>query len=102
MKRRDFITGLGGVLTWPFEARAQRPMPVRRIGVLFGGAGSDPDVQARLAAFVQVLQQLGWTEGRNARIESRFGAGNADTIRKYATELAALAPDVILANGDVP
>ena len=62
---------------------------------------SDPDVQARLAAFLQVLQQLGWTEGRNVRIESRWGAGNADNIRKHAAELAALAPDVILANGDV-
>ena len=61
---------------------------------------SDPDVQARLAAFLQVLQQLGWTEGRNVRIESRWGAGNADSIRKHAAELAALAPDVILATGD--
>ena len=73
---------------------------MRRIGVLFGATTGDPDVLARLAAFLQVLQQLGWTEGRNVRIESRWGAANADIIRKHAAELAALAPDVILANGD--
>jgi putative ABC transport system substrate-binding protein len=102
MKRREFITLLGGAaVAWPIAGRAQQIDRMRRIGVLFGGPASD-DNQARLAAFLQVLQQLGWTEGRNVRIESRWGAGNADDIRKYAAELAALTPDVILANGDVP
>jgi putative ABC transport system substrate-binding protein len=101
MRRREFITLVAGVAaTWPLAARAQQPDRMRRIGAIFGGP-NDPDVQARLAAFVQALQQLGWTEGRNVRIESRFGAGNADSTRKHAAELAALSPDVILANGDV-
>jgi len=73
---------------------------MRRIGVIFGGAEGDPDVLARFTAFLQVLQQLGWTEGRNVRIEYRWGAGNANNIRKIAAELVQLAPDVILANGD--
>ena len=73
---------------------------MRRIGVLTGGsAADDPDIQARFAAFQQVLQQLGWTDGRNVRIDYRWGLGNADNTRKYAAELAALAPDVILAGG---
>ena len=101
MRRRDFLAGVGGAVAWPMVARGQQPERMRRIGVIFGAAASDPDLQARLAAFLQVLQQLGWTEGRNIRIESRFGGGNADNIRKHAAELAALAPDVILANGDV-
>jgi putative tryptophan/tyrosine transport system substrate-binding protein len=101
MRRREFITlVVGAAATWPLAARAQQTDRMRRIGVLFGGPVSD-DNQARLAAFLQVLQQLGWTEGRNVRIESRWGAGNADDIRKYAAELAALTPDVILASGDV-
>ena len=71
---------------------------MRRIGVLTGAADS-PDTRARFAAFLQVLQQLGWTDGRNVRIDIRWGEGNADTIRKYAAELVALTPDVILSNG---
>jgi putative tryptophan/tyrosine transport system substrate-binding protein len=102
MRRREFITLLGGAAaTWPIAARAQQTDRMRRIGVIFGGTASDPDIQVRLTAFLQVLQQLGWTEGRNIRIESRWGAGNADHTRKYAAELVALTPDVILANGDV-
>src|SRR5215207_5485929 len=100
MRRREFITLVAGAAaTWPLSALAQTDR-MRRVGVLFGGA-STSDVQARLAAFVQVLQQLGWTEGRNVRIESRVGGGNADNIRKHAAELAALSLDVIVANGDV-
>ena len=73
---------------------------VRRIGVLTGGvAADDPEAQASIAAFLQGLQQLGWTDGRNVRIDYRWGAGDADNIRKYAAELVALAPDVILASG---
>jgi putative ABC transport system substrate-binding protein len=102
MRRREFVTLVAGAAaTWPLAARAQQTGQMRRIGILFGGTEGDPDVLARRAAFVQALQQLGWTEGRNVRIESRFGAANADSIRKHAEELAALAPDVILANGDL-
>ena len=103
MRRREFLGILGSVAAaWPVTARAQQTDRMRRIGVIFGGgAASDPDLQARLAAFLQVLQQLGWTDGRNVRIDFRYGAGNADNTRKYAAELAALTPDVILANGDV-
>jgi putative tryptophan/tyrosine transport system substrate-binding protein len=97
--RREFITLLGGAAAaWPLAARAQQPDHMRRIGVLIG-ATDNPDARANVAAFLQVLQQLGWTDGRNARIDIRWGAGNADNIRKYAAELTALAPDVILAAG---
>jgi len=106
MERREFITLLGGaaaapVMIWPLAARAQQGDRVRRIGVLIGSAGDadDTDVQARLAAFQQGLQQLGWTDGRNMRIEYHLGAGDADRIRRLAAELVALAPDVILASG---
>jgi len=98
--RREFITALGGaVAAWPLAARAQQPENVRRIGVLSGAARDNPDLQARLAAFQQVLQQLDWTDGRNVRIDYRWGGGSADNMRKYAAELVALAPDVILATG---
>jgi putative ABC transport system substrate-binding protein len=102
MRRREFITLLGGAaVAWPLAARAQQPDRMRRIGVLTGLAADDPDAQARYAAFVKGLQQLGWTDGRNVRIDARWGAGDADDIRKYAAELAALAPDVILTTGAV-
>jgi putative tryptophan/tyrosine transport system substrate-binding protein len=102
MRRREFITLVAGAAaTWPLAALAQQTDRIRRIGVLFGGTEGDPDVLVRLTAFLQVLQQLGWTEGRNIRIESRWGAANTDNIRKHAAELAALAPDVIVANGDL-
>ena len=100
IRRREFITLLGGAAAmWPLAARAQQPESVRRIGVLSGAAKDTPDLQARLAAFQKVLQQLGWTDGRNVRIDYRWGAGSADNIRRYAAELVALAPDVILATG---
>jgi putative ABC transport system substrate-binding protein len=100
MRRREFITLIGGTAAaWPFTVRAQQPERVRRIGVLSGLAANYPDAQAQTAAFLQGLQQLGWTDSRNVQIEYRWGAGNADNIRKYATELAALAPDVIFVVG---
>ena len=100
MKRRDFITLLGGAAAvWPLAARAQQPERMRRIGVLTGTAADDPEAQARQAAFVQGLAQLGWTDGRNVRIDARWTAGNAADTRKYAAELVALAPDVILVGG---
>jgi putative ABC transport system substrate-binding protein len=100
VRRREFITLLGGAaIAWPFAVRAQQADRVRRIGVLIGAVADNPDQQARVAAFQQGLQQLGWTDGSNLRIEHRWGAGNADDIRKYAAELAALAPDVILVTG---
>jgi putative ABC transport system substrate-binding protein len=103
MRRREFITLVGGAaVAWPLVARAQRADRVRRIGVLHGATAADtPGIQPRLAAFQQGLQQLGWTDGRNLQIDYRWGAGKADNLRKHAAELAALAPDVILAAGSV-
>ena len=92
MKRREFIAALGGAAAWPLVARAQQPDRIRRIGALIGAAQDDTDTQARLAAFVQALAQLGWTDGRNMRIDYRWAAGNAENYRKYAAELVALAP----------
>jgi ABC-type uncharacterized transport system substrate-binding protein len=99
MRRREFISLLGGaVATWPAVARAQQADRMRRIGVLQGGADTDdPRSQPNIAAFRQALQQLGWTDGRNVKIDYRSPAGDADKARKYAAELVALAPDVILA-----
>ena len=100
MQRREFITFLGGVAAaWPIAARAQQPEQMRRVVMLTGITGEDLQTKARIAAFLQELQRLGWTEGRNLRIDSRAGAGNLVTMRKYAAELVALAPDVILASG---
>ena len=98
--RRQFVSALGGgMIAWPLAARAQQGERMRRIGVLLPVAADNPDPQALYAAFVQGLQQLGWTDGRNVRIDTRWGAGNPANSRKYATELVALAPDVILAVG---
>ena len=98
MKRRKFIALLGGAATWPLAARAQQPAErMRLIGVLMGGPESDPENQARLAAFLDGLHQLGWTDGRNVRIDTRYAA-SADRFRTYAAELVGLAPDVILAS----
>ena len=100
MKRRDFVTLLGGAAAaWPLAARAQQREQMRRIGVLMNLGSDDAEGQARNAAFLQGLQELGWTVGRNVRIEYRWGAGDAELFRRYASELVALAPDVILAVG---
>ena len=100
MRRREFITLVGGATAaWPLTARAQQPERVRRVGVLQPAAANDPDAQANNTAFVQGLQKLGWTDGSDVRIDFRWGAGNAENYRKYAAELIALAPDVILAAG---
>jgi putative tryptophan/tyrosine transport system substrate-binding protein len=102
MRRREVIALFGGVaaaLLRPFDARAQQPERMRRIGVLIGIAPDDPVAQTRYAAFLQGLQQLGWIDGRNLRIETRWAAGNAADTRKYAAELVALAPDVIVSIG---
>ena len=99
MQRREFMTLLGGaVVAWPRAARAQQADRMRRVGVLESRAADDPEGQARLAAFAQGLQELGWTEGRNLRIDYRWAAADADRYRTYAAELVALAPDVILAS----
>jgi len=100
VKRRTFISLFGGAAAaWPLAARAQQTERVRRIGVLMTLAADDPEGQARLRAFVQGLQELGWTDGRNVRFDYRWPAGDAERIRRYAAELVALAPDVILAGG---
>jgi putative ABC transport system substrate-binding protein len=100
VKRRDFIMLLGGAAAaWPLAARAQQPARMLRIGVFMSLAADDPEAKARVTAFVQELQKLGWIEGQNARIESRWSAGDAELTRRYAEELVALAPDVILAYG---
>jgi putative ABC transport system substrate-binding protein len=99
MKRRTFITLLGGgAAAWPLAVRAQQRERMRRVGVLMPGAADDPEFQARMTAFLQGLAQLGWLDGRNVRIDSRWGVADADRIRKYAAEVVALAPDVIVAN----
>jgi len=101
MRRRDFITLLGSAAAWPLAARAQQGERMRRIGVLMNRAADDPDGQARLTAFRQALQDLGWTDGSNARIDVRWGGNEVDRERRYAAELVALAPDIILASGTV-
>jgi putative ABC transport system substrate-binding protein len=97
MRRRQFITLLGGAAAWPLAARAQQPGGMRRIGVLMASAADDLESQARMAAFHQALAQLGWSDGRNVRIEIRWATTNADELRRHAAELAALAPDVLVA-----
>ena len=99
MRRRAFITLLGGAAAWPLAARAQQGERLRRIGVLQSLAADDAEGQARLAAFAQGLQQSGWIIGRNVRIDTRWAAGDAERIRRYAAELVALTPDVILVVG---
>jgi putative ABC transport system substrate-binding protein len=103
MRRREFITLIGGTaVAWPLTVRAQQQDRMRRIGVLYSGAETDPDYQARAAAFKQSLQQLGWSEGSNLIVDYRWGAGDVERIRRYAAELVALAPDVIHTNATPP
>jgi putative ABC transport system substrate-binding protein len=99
MNRRQMIAALGGAATWPIAARAQQSERMRRIGLLMNRAANNPEGQARLAAFQRGLQQLGWIDGRNVRIDIRWGEDDADRERKYAAELVAFAPEVILASG---
>src|SRR5499433_2172235 len=97
--RRKFLATLGGAAAWPLAARAQQRERMRRIGALMNLTADDPEASARVTALAQGLQQLGWTVGRNLQIDYRWGAGDADRSRRYAAELVALAPDVILAVG---
>src|SRR5262245_47351829 len=96
MKRRDFITLLGGAVAWPLAARAQQAAQMRRIGVLMNTGADESESQARLAAFMQGLQELGWAAGRNLRIDYRWSVGDAARLRKDAELLVALRPGVIL------
>jgi putative ABC transport system substrate-binding protein len=100
MRRREFITLIGGAAVWPLAAHAQQQERLRRIGVLMNLAQGDPEASARTNGFVQRLSQLGWTEGRNLQIDYRWAAGESEWFGKYAGELVALAPDVILAAGN--
>jgi putative ABC transport system substrate-binding protein len=99
VRRREFIGLLGGATTWSLTARAQQPERMRRIGALITTAANDPEGQARLAAFLKELERLGWADGRNIRVRILWGAANPEDFRKYAGELVAFAPDVILATG---
>src|SRR6516162_6317328 len=99
MNRREFITLIGGAAAWPGAARAQQAERMRRIGVLMSFNSDDPLGQTRLAAFFQGLENLGWSVGRNLRVDFRWGAGVSDRYRKFASELVALTPDVIFAGG---
>src|SRR5215469_9487742 len=97
MNRRDIITLLGGATVWPLAARAQPSGRMRRIGVLPVGDENDPVVNARISGFTQALADLGWTDGRNVRIDLRWGGGDINRIRAFAEELVGLQPDIILA-----
>src|SRR5262245_22958673 len=100
MRRREFIKAIAGsAAVWPLTARAQQDER-RRLGIIIGTAGEESETKDRIAAFLQELEHLGWAEGRNVRIEIRASAGNISAARKYAAELVAFAPDVILAVGD--
>src|SRR5262245_27458319 len=100
MKRRRFITLIGSAAAaWPLAARAQQPQRMRRIGNLMNFAPDDLQGKARIAAFEQALEQFGWTVGRNVEIDLRWSGGDAERVRKYAAEMVALAPDVIVCSG---
>src|SRR5436190_10176397 len=102
IRRREFITLLGGAATWPLAARAQQAARMRRIGILLTASSDDPQYQAWVGAFLQELALLGWVIGRNVRIDTHWAGANAVDIRRHAAELAALAPEVILAHGAGP
>ena len=98
MRRREFITGLGGAAAWPLAARAQQGGRVQRIGVLAPYDENDPEYKSRMSAFTQALAVLGWTDGRNVRIDLRWAGGDTNRIRSLAQELVGLQPDIILTN----
>ena len=97
--RRDFIAGLGGAAAWPLAARAQQGDRMRRIGVLMGGDENDPEMKLRYSAFAQALAGLGWTDGRNVRMDLRWYGADINRIRALARELVGLKPDIILTGG---
>jgi putative ABC transport system substrate-binding protein len=99
MRRRQFIAGLGSAAAWPVVARAQQGERIRRIGVLMAGDENDPEQKRRLSAFAQALADLGWTEGRNLRIDVRWGGSDTKGMRAFAQELVSRQPDIILTNG---
>ncbi|MGA9003864.1 MAG: ABC transporter substrate-binding protein, partial [Pseudolabrys sp.] len=99
MKRREFVTLLGGAAAWPLAAHAQQGERVRRIGVLIPTSEDDPQTQRQLLAFLEGLRQLGWVEGRNIHFDERFPANDRERLRTFAAELVALKPDVLLASG---
>jgi putative ABC transport system substrate-binding protein len=102
MRRREFMALVGGATAgWPLVPRAQKPERMRRVGVLMSLPADDPQGQARLTAFLQGLQELGWSVGRNVIVDIRWSTGNSADTRKNAMELVALAPDVILANSSI-
>ena len=98
MRRRQFISLFGGAAMWPLAARAQQPERIRKIGVLMTLSSEDPEGQARVKAYAQALQKLGWIGGGNVRTETRWASDDPDRYRRYSEELVALAPDVILAS----
>ena len=103
MQRRNFIMLLGGAATWPLAARAQQAERMRRIGALMGYAESDSDARAWYAAFRDALQKLGWTQGRNIQLDTRWATpDDAESMRRFATELVALQPDVLLSSTTPP
>ena len=102
MRRREFLSVLGGAAAWPISARAQQSNQVRRVGALIGGAESDPEFQARFAVFRQSLEKLGWSEGKNIRIDYRFTAASRERTEIFAKELVALQPEVIFASSTLP
>jgi putative tryptophan/tyrosine transport system substrate-binding protein len=102
MNRRDFIAGLGGAAAWPVLARAQQGDRVRRIGVLVPGDENNPLPKPALSAFMQALADLGWTDGRNVRMDLRWGGGNINRIRTLAQELVGLHPDTIVTSTTLP
>ena len=99
MKRREFITLVGGAAVWPLVAHAQQGNRVRRIGVLMPQDENDPAAKARFSAFTQALADLGWTDGRNVRMDLRWGRADANRIRALAQELVGLQPDIIVTGG---
>ena len=101
LRRREFIAGLGGAAAWPLTARAQQGNRVRRIGMLRAGDENDPVMKTRVSAFTQALADLGWTDGRNVRIDLRWAGGDINRTRAFALELVGLQPDIVV-TGSIP